>query len=43
MQPTGVCWIPVFEVPEREGFEVHPADARAAKRVSDRKSDALAC
>ena len=43
MEATGVYWIPVFEVLEREGFEVHLVDARATKQVSGRKSDVLDC
>ena len=43
MEATAVYWIPVFVVPECEGFEVDPADARAAKQVSGCKSDVLAC
>ena len=43
MEATAVYWIPEFEVPEREGFEVHPVDARAAKQLSGCKSDVLAC
>ena len=43
MEATGVYWIPVFEVLDREGFEVHLVDARATKQVSGRKSDVLDC
>ena len=43
MEATGVYWVPVFEVLDREGFEVHLVDARATKQVSGRKSDVLDC
>ena len=43
MEATGVYWIPVFEVLDREGFEVYLVDARATKQVSGRKSDVLDC
>ncbi|MCY3821488.1 MAG: transposase [Gammaproteobacteria bacterium] len=34
MESTGVYWIPVFEVLDRAGFEVHLVNARATKQVS---------
>ena len=43
MEATGVYWIPVYEVLDRAGFEVHLVDARATKQVSGRKSDVLDC
>lgn len=43
LESTGVYWIPVFEVLDREGFEVHLVDARATKQVGGRKSDVLDC
>ncbi len=43
MESTGVYWIPVYEVLERFGFEVHLVDPRATKQVSGRKSDVLDC
>ncbi|MCY3731968.1 MAG: IS110 family transposase [Rhodospirillaceae bacterium] len=43
LESTGVYWIPVFEVLDRSGFEVHLVDARATKQVSGRKSDVLDC
>ena len=43
MEATGVYWIPVFEVLDRAGLEVHLVDARATKQVSGRKSDVLDC
>ena len=41
MESTGVYWIPVFEVLDRAGFEVHLVNPRATKQVSGRKSDVL--
>lgn len=43
MESTGVYWIPVFELLEREGFEVKLVDARQVKNVPGRKSDVLDC
>ena len=43
MESTGVYWIPVFEVLDRAGFEVHLVSPRATKQVSGRKSDVLDC
>ena len=43
MESTGVCWIPVFEVLDRAGFEVHLVNPRATKQASGRKSDVLDC
>jgi transposase len=43
MESTGVYWIPLFEVLERQGFEVKLVDARHVQHVSGRKSDVLAC
>lgn len=43
MESTGVYWIPVFEVLERSGFEVHLVNPRATKQVSGRKSDVKDC
>ena len=43
MEATGVYWIPVYEVLERMGFEVHLVNPRATKQVSGRKSDVLDC
>ena len=36
-------WIPVFEVLDRAGLEVHLVNPRATKQVSGRKSDVLDC
>jgi len=43
MESTGVYWIPVFEVLDRMGLEVHLVNPRATKQVSGRKSDVLDC
>ena len=43
MESTGVYWVPVFEVLDRAGFEVHLVNPRATKQVSGRKSDVLDC
>ena len=43
MESTGVYWIPVYELLERMGLEVHLVDSRASRRISGRKSDVLDC
>ena len=43
LESTGVYWIPVFEVLDRSGLEVHLVGARATKQASGRKSDVLDC
>ena len=43
LESTGVYWIPVYDVLERAGLDVHLVDARATKQVSGRKSDVLDC
>ncbi len=43
MESTGVYWIPLLEVLDRAGFEVHLVNPRATKQVSGRKSDVLDC
>ena len=43
MESTGVYWIPLFELLERQGFEVKLVDARRVKNVPGRKSDVLDC
>ena len=40
---TGVYWIPIYEVLDRAGFEVHLVNPRATRQVSGRKSDVLDC
>ena len=41
MEATGVYWIPIDEVLDRAGFEVHLVNLRATRQVSGRKSDVL--
>lgn len=43
MESTGVYWIPLFEILEKDGFQVYLVNARHLKRVSGRKSDVLDC
>jgi len=43
MEATGSYWIPVYEVLDRAGLEVHLVNPRATKQVSGRKSDVLDC
>lgn len=44
MESTGVYWIPLFEILERNGFEVQLVNARHIKNVSGRnKTDVLDC
>lgn len=43
MEATGVYWIPLYELLEKEGFEVYLVNARHLKNVSGRKTDVLDC
>jgi transposase len=44
MESTGVCWVPLFELLERRGFQVHLIDPRQTKQAPGRpKSDVLDC
>jgi len=43
MESTGVYWIPLYEMLEAAGFEVHLVNARHVKTVPGRKSDVLDC
>lgn len=43
MESTGVYWIPLYELLESRGFDVHLVNARHVKNVSGRKSDVLDC
>jgi len=43
MEATGVYWIPLFEVLDGRGFEVHLVNSRATRQVAGRKSDVLDC
>jgi len=38
MQSTGVYWIPLYEILEERGFEVHLVNARHTKNLPGRKS-----
>ncbi|HEY1436186.1 MAG TPA: IS110 family transposase [Casimicrobiaceae bacterium] len=43
MGPTGVYWIPIYEVLERRGLKLWLVDARQMKYVPGRKSDVQDC
>jgi transposase len=43
MESTGVYWIPLFELLEDKGFEVHLVNAHDIKNVPGRKTDILDC
>jgi transposase len=43
MQSTGVYWVAVQEILEREGFEVCLVNARGTKNLPGRKSDVQEC
>ena len=43
MESTGVYWIPLFEMLDAGGFEVHLVNARHVRNVPGRKSDVLDC
>ena len=43
MESTGVYWIPLFEMLDAAGFEVHLVNARHVRSVPGRKSDVLDC
>jgi transposase len=43
MESTGVFWIPVYEILEARGFQVHVVNARHVKNVPGRKSDIQDC
>ncbi|MNO94658.1 Transposase [compost metagenome] len=43
MEATGVYWIPVFELLEARGLQVHLVNSRATRQTSGRKSDVLDC
>jgi len=43
MESTGVYWIPLFEILDSRGFEVHLVNARQISRVAGRKTDMLDC
>lgn len=43
MESTGVYWIPLFEILESRGFQVHLVNARQISHVPGRKTDMLDC
>jgi transposase len=43
MESTGVYWIPLFQILERNGFELRLVNARHVKNVPGRKSDVKDC
>lgn len=43
MESTGVFWIPIFELLEKNGFDVKLVNARHVKNVSAHKTDVLDC
>jgi transposase len=43
MEATGIYWIPVFQLLEKEGFKVLLVNARQIKNVTGRKSDIADC
>lgn len=43
MESTGVYWIPLYELLEKEGFKVFLVNARHIKNVPGRKTDVLDC
>lgn len=43
MEATGVYWIPLYQLLERQGFKVLLVNARQIKNVSGRKTDVLDC
>lgn len=43
MESTGVYWIPLFEILDRHGFEVHLVNARQLTHVPGRKTDMIDC
>src|SRR4051812_35450094 len=43
MESTGVYWVPVYQLLERHGFEVHLVSTRHIKSVPGRKTDVADC
>jgi transposase len=43
MESTGVYWVPVYDVLQQYGLDVHLVDARQVKNVSGKKSDVQDC
>ena len=43
MESTGVYWIPLYDLLDAHGLDVHLVDPRQLKRVPGRKTDILDC
>jgi len=43
MESTGIYWIPIYEILEARGFNVHLVNARHLKNVPGKKTDVLDC
>ena len=43
MESTGVYWIPLFEILDSRGFDVHLVNARQISNVPGRKTDMIDC
>lgn len=43
MEATGVYWIPLYELLDARGFQVHLVNSRSTRQVTGRKSDVLDC
>jgi transposase len=43
MESTGVYWIPLFEILDSRGFEVHLVNSRQISHVPGRKTDIIDC
>lgn len=43
MEATGVYWIPLYDILEARGFDVHLVNARHVQNVTGRKTDILDC
>src|SRR5512141_620874 len=43
MESTGVYWIPLFEILDSRGFDVHLVNARQISHVPGRKTDMIDC
>ena len=43
MEATGVYWIPLYDILERRGFDVHLVNSKHVQNVTGRKTDILDC
>lgn len=43
MEATGIYWIPIYEILEKDGFSVYVVNAYHIKHVPGRKSDVMDC